>query len=498
MRVIVFALLCHVSLFGDLILHPTETQSILYMVDGLKMLNSFPTTQYSVQTRLQSIRGGSDSKNHNVNRNRNHNRKRDHRVSHLFQSTRRGGYLHAPTTKRFHNKSFVNNFAFPEMMHRFKKNDERTKRSTALLGGRKTEGSSNGSKKTQLYVVSSPMLAIQEDFKTKESFFKDERRNKPQAPVSSFDRSDRKEKYGSTSEKPVVSSLTLRSTARKSRALETTISSIIKSKLREFDIRPLDAAVFVTYICSMICLTTPVVLMPVIAGDSSMLIPSSNLFSSVTSSSFAACVASISILGASVGKIMNGFVCQTFGARRSLITYLSALSAFTIWFSLAPNIEQLTWASTGMEFFSSIMWTACAVILATHYESKPERFTKSIGFLSLSSTAASLFAKVLWTFLLTMMDWRTLAQLAAVIAAGGVVVVNQFIMDSPKQKVKPQVQEFSIQSVGESVKLVGSNPLFWKVGLAHAMSFLVRTSDKVLGSFFQEVTGLPSKFNFFP
>jgi len=52
--------------------------------------------------------------------------------------------------------------------------------------------------------------------------------------------------------------------------------------------------------------------------------------------------------------------------------------------------------------------------------------------------------------------------------------------------------EFSARSVTSSIQSVLGNPLFWQVGFAHATTFLPRTSDRVLGAFFEQMTGLSS------
>jgi len=270
-------------------------------------------------------------------------------------------------------------------------------------------------------------------------------------------------------------------------AVEST--SIPKKKNRK--VRSFDAALFFTYVCSMFTITAPVVLIPIIAGDPSMYDSKLAMFSSVSGASFAAAIASISTIGAAAGKVVNGFVCQILGSRRSLMFYLVGLSIFTTWFAKSQNIDQLAFSILGMEFFASIMWTASVVLLATHYEKEPKHFAVSVGYLSLSSTVASLIAKFGLSFLLTMMDWRILAKLTAGVSLLGAFVVYQLVSDSPTQTVQPQEKELSIKSIGSSFKRVTTYPLFWKMGIAHSAVFLVRTSDKVLGSFFNQVTDLP-------
>lgn len=53
-----------------------------------------------------------------------------------------------------------------------------------------------------------------------------------------------------------------------------------------------------------------------------------------------------------------------------------------------------------------------------------------------------------------------------------------------------QEQKMDVGSILTTARSVLGNRLVWQVGLAHATAFLARTSDRVLGSFFQDVTGL--------
>ena len=52
---------------------------------------------------------------------------------------------------------------------------------------------------------------------------------------------------------------------------------------------------------------------------------------------------------------------------------------------------------------------------------------------------------------------------------------------------------FSLNDICDSAFRVLSNRAFWMVGFAHATAFLARSSDKLLGAFVRDVTGLPSK-----
>jgi len=467
MRFVSILILYHVALLADSTLK-TSTSSTL--VHGLRYMNVASINRSKNHSSLYSIRGGDDYNNSKLKRAN----------TRLFNKTRRGGAINAPISKSGTSKDFPNTFT--EVMDKFQQMEERARRNGYGWGNYMKRR-----KETQLNVVANPMIPDPTQQKINQELHIDTSSQfRPISLMSINEFEDFAPKADGTQSKNPPTRPESSIVALKNQ----------KSLSTKKNMQPLDFAVFATYICSMFCLTAPVVLIPVIAGDASMLVPNSALFSSVTASSFAASVASISVLGAGFGKLMNGFVCQTFGSRRSLTFYLSGLSACAFFFARAQNIEQLAFAVTGMEFFSSIMWTACAVVFATHYEKDDKKFTSSISFLSLSSTIASLMAKVSFSFLLTFMDWRSLAAFSAFIAGSGILVVNQFVTDSAEKKVKPEIEGLSIESVSESVNNVTKNPLFWKVGIAHAVMFLVRTSDKVMGSFFQEATNFPRKFHF--
>lgn len=463
MRWISLYFACHLVLFGEPVVQKLSSS---ISVNGLRYMNVVSMNRLNRQSILYSMRGGDDNKN----------MKGSKPNTSIYDRARRGGAINAPLSKRTPSNDFPNSFS--EVMDKFQQIEERARNNGYGWGNYMKRR-----KQTQLnVVVNSVVSEPTQQNKNKQTLIEVPARLRTISLMSineleDFIKNDKDEEENNLPRKTVVDT--------------TRINVQQKKNQKKHKIQTLDFAVFATYICSMFCLTAPVVLIPVISGDASMLVPSSSLFSSVTSSSFAASVASISVLGAGFGKLLNGFVCQTLGSRRSLTLYLSGLSIFAFLFSRAQNIEQLTLAVTGMEFFSSIMWTACAVVFATHYEKDDQKFTSSISFLSLSSTIASLMAKVGFSFLLTIMDWRSLATFSAFIAGSGVLVVNQFVTDSVEKKVKPEVEGLSLESVGESVEQVTNNSLFWKVGIAHAVMFLVRTSDKVMGGFFQEATNLP-------
>ena len=227
------------------------------------------------------------------------------------------------------------------------------------------------------------------------------------------------------------------------------------------------------------------------------------------SAAFVARVASLSTLGGAAGKVINGFVCQGIGGRTAARIYLVGLAAFSFLLSTTTSLHG--GALAGMEFFASIMWTACTVIVASAYENNPEKFGKGMLALSLASTLGSLLTKIAGSVLLRVLHWRQVSQVGAVIALTGAGVVHTLLRDRDCMKesdrrraaireraglkpAKKDSDQVTVRGIASSLGHVVGNKLFWLVGLAHAMAFLARRSDQLLGSFFQATSDLPSKY----
>jgi len=304
----------------------------------------------------------------------------------------------------------------------------------------------------------------------------------------------------------------------------------------------LDVALAATYFCNAVALSLPVVLLPLIAAEYAstwsngigvgLTVLSGGGTSSAASvaaaAAFVAGTVSISTLGGGIGKFVNGFVCQMIGGKRAASLYLTAMAVMSFLLSVVPVVgpHYCGWILAGLEFFASIQWTACALVLSNHYyEREPANFAKGITILSLASTGGTLAAKLGGTFLLhkyassSSSSWRTVAQGGAAFALLGSLLVRFLVSEHPndddttdgiassrsarkprsayvpttKHETKQAATTASVdfQSIARALRSVLGNRLFWQVGLAHATTFLARTSDRVMGSFFQEATGIP-------
>ena len=152
-----------------------------------------------------------------------------------------------------------------------------------------------------------------------------------------------------------------------------------------------------------------------------------------------------------------------------------------------------------IEFFSSVSWTACTLMLANAYQNSPERFTKGMTILTLASTLGALFTKGAGILMLQHFHWRNVCKIAAAVALCGAGIVHAFIkdhdprIDSLRQGLKPAAKPKQVVGIMNSLREVLSSPMFWTVGIAHGMGFLARRSDAFLGSFLAAACDVPGE-----
>jgi len=300
----------------------------------------------------------------------------------------------------------------------------------------------------------------------------------------------------------------------------------IQEKIQNMDVAY--AGIVVTYVCTQIAITLPVILIPVIAADpyaAGAIIPETA--STISSAAFVGQIVSISVLGAGVGKLFNGFICKAIGGRVSGSIYMFGLAAFSLLLSTTSLYHSI--AIAGMEFCASIMWTAVSVLMANKFENDPDpkKFTDAITSLSLASTSGTLIAKTFGGALLSMFHWRQVCFFATFAALLGSAVLffsvndtdssgsqtkgrsntrfkiannggrrniqssNSMVISKSGSKEMNDSNENGLAGIISSISTVMANPLFWMVGFSHFCSFIVRSSDKVLGTFIFDATHLP-------
>lgn len=254
------------------------------------------------------------------------------------------------------------------------------------------------------------------------------------------------------------------------------------SKLDFF--KTMDGIVFQAYLCNVVALSLPVILLPMAATEQLALPTSAKVASTV------AAVSSIATLGGAFGKFCNGFICKQAGSYRSSKVYLAGLGISSLLFSMSPNANMLGISYAAMEFFASMQWASLSVMLSNYYANDKLKLAAALTTLGLSSTTGMILAKTLGTTLCTTFHWRSVARFGAAMAMAGSLTIAQApgkeaSITSEKDKVP------LLQSIQESLKAILGSKLFWLLGLAHAMAFATRGTERILGTFYHAAAGLP-------
>ena len=265
---------------------------------------------------------------------------------------------------------------------------------------------------------------------------------------------------------------------------------------------------------------TAVTLVAAIGNDGSMAIKLQNDVEDPTNSNdanaFAARATSAAVLGTALGKLTMGPVPDVLGARRTSLGYSLALSIALILLALAPSQSVAIYCQFGVEFLYAIQWPCTIVVLATHYRgNQTGGYEGGIFVTSLASRLGSLMGIPVSSWLLRRgVHWRILACSAAWLAAVASSVTFFFVTDSieaqddPQNPVDPNIlstwfpdqyrrrKRWTISkalrlalfifstNVLPSVQHILGSGTFWIVAMAHTGSSMVRTSERVLGTYF--------------
>ena len=295
----------------------------------------------------------------------------------------------------------------------------------------------------------------------------------------------------------------------------------------------IDFGVFGIYFCTSVTMTLPVLLVPMM--DAELLPPETKQLGVVmkTSQSLAAMVASMAPMGGGIGKLVNGFVCQALGPSRSSKIYflgstLSSLALASTCISLAAEAatqqsstnaflnnvltqNYLGWIIASIEFCASIQWTVCSSFLALYYKDSPALFVRGVTILSLASTTGQIVSKFGGAILLQYFHWRKVARVSVGIALLGFCISTwtsfnmsmsssqattaaAVAMANSSNKTTKTPTPAKPPTIGYAIPRVLGSRMFWLIGLAHISGYLTRTSDRVLGSFLQEITALSRKY----
>lgn len=251
----------------------------------------------------------------------------------------------------------------------------------------------------------------------------------------------------------------------------------------------IEGIVFMSYLCNVMTLSLPVLLVPIAASEQAATAALSTKAASAMVAAQVAKISSVASLGGAIGKFVNGFICKELGPYFCSKTYLAGLGLCSLAFSFTTNPSVMSYAFAGMEFFASIQWASLAVMLSNYYAKQPVKLAAALTALGLSSTSGQILAKTFGMTLSSALHWRTVAQLGALVAFGGAALISR----APGQQMAAQQQAnkvpFQWKSVTDSLKAVLGSRLFLVLGLAHAMAFVARGTDRILSVFYHEMAG---------
>ena len=263
-------------------------------------------------------------------------------------------------------------------------------------------------------------------------------------------------------------------------------------------------------------------------------------------------IASFAVLGCALGKFLNGHLSDVFGARHVAIIYscFMALSLFGL--SFAQNPVSVSWACALVEFFQSVQWPCCVNILAAHYHYEGEedtgdpnientlnddannanlknkaKYTGGVYVTSLASRFGALIAMPFCSLMLqnSNYSWRSVARLGAMSACINSLIYKYFIMDSPLHLNLPinplkswnsngmenslrdiffpknmaylkhslitisrVLKSMFCETLYPSMKHVLSNGTFWIVSIAHTGGSMIRSSERILATYYQDTS----------
>ena len=244
----------------------------------------------------------------------------------------------------------------------------------------------------------------------------------------------------------------------------------------------LNVIVFLTYVMSAASVAAPVVLISSIAHELHG--------KDETESAFSAKVAGYATLGTSLGKAVMGFVGDSMGARRTMILAFSAMAGGLVLFSQGSTALQIGAANAVVEYFNSVHWPCSAILVATHYKDDGEGLEAGIFLLSLSSRFGAVTSMPLIALVNTWLGWRKTALWSAGFSAIGLLSATIMVTDAPGVTNAPQGSRLSLTSVIKSLKAVLGNKVWWLVAGAQVGNGMIRTSERVVGSFYSEIGGV--------
>jgi len=123
--------------------------------------------------------------------------------------------------------------------------------------------------------------------------------------------------------------------------------------------------------------------------------------------------------------------------------------------------------------------------------------------MGLASTSGAIAAKTGGTVLASTFHWRTIARFGCLIALfGSWIITRAPIQPFQKNDLQKYQQEAASKPVGSwlrsakgSLGALLTSKLFWMLGVAHSMAFVNRGIDRIMGTFFNDITGFSRKYH---
>ena len=231
-------------------------------------------------------------------------------------------------------------------------------------------------------------------------------------------------------------------------------------------------------------------------------------------SSFAPRTAAAAVLGASLGKFCNGPIIDLMGARRTFCGSSVLLALSLLLLALAPNSSMAIVACFLIEFTSTVQWPCILVTLAAHYRgSENGMYEGGIFVTSLGSRVGALIGIPAYSLILQWTHWRFVALFGGWLALLSCSITYLYSQDSPERVHEPQnpidplqwqkwraeserrgslyrawflVRHTLQHNVLPSVRHICGSPTFWLVAIAHSGASTVRSSERVLATYFYE------------
>ncbi|CAB9523848.1 expressed unknown protein [Seminavis robusta] len=268
----------------------------------------------------------------------------------------------------------------------------------------------------------------------------------------------------------------------------------------------LNTPLFIAYALTTAATAVPATLIPAMSE-------SLQLLDDNTPASFAPRVTASAVMGTAFGKFILSSMGDICGARRTAVVCAILMSASLLALSLCRTAKAAYWACFFVEFFQAVQWPCIIVILATHYRRHGNAaYEGGIFVTSLASRFGVLVGIPTSSLLLRNTKWRWVAAMAAWTGMVASSILYLFVWDSatktddPQNPIDPQLlaqykrkqptlaNVISLllaifqRNVAPSLKHVLKSPAFYIMAIAHTGSSAVRTSERILGSYYLDTS----------